>query len=102
MTGSDNVGGLVGIMLQAGPGIVQWCYATGAVKGTTYVAGLIGQVSAGSVWQSYSAGKVTGVQMVGGLVGYQRALAQVLTSVWDTQTSHQTTSVGVRARPRTR
>jgi hypothetical protein len=93
VTGSDSVGGLVGITLQQAS-IVQWCYATGDVKGTTYVAGLIGQVSAGSVWQCYSVGKVTGVQMVGGLVGYQRALAQVLTSVWDTQTSNQTTSVG--------
>jgi hypothetical protein len=93
VTGSDNVGGLAGIMIQQS-GIAQWCYATGAVKGTNYVAGLVGQVSAGSVWQCYSVGKVTGVQMVGGLVGYQRALAQVLTSAWDTQTSNQTTSVG--------
>jgi hypothetical protein len=93
VVGKENVGGLVGLTIQA-DSVVNSCYATGDVKGTTYVAGLVGQVSAGHVWRCFSAGKVSGSQYVGGLVGYQRALAEVAVSVWDTQTSQQTQSVG--------
>jgi hypothetical protein len=93
VVGTENVGGLIGVTLNQ-DGVVNSCYATGDVKGTTYVAGLVGQVSAGRVYRCFSAGKVSGSQYVGGLVGYQRALADVVASVWDTQTSKQTKSVG--------
>jgi len=91
VTGSDSVGGFIGITLKEDC-LVNSCYATGDVKGVVYVGGLIGQLSPGKVSRCYSAGKVSGSQSVGGLVGYQRALADVQGSLWDTQTSKQTAS----------
>ena len=93
VTGRENVGGLIGITLKE-DSFVNSCYATGEVNGVLYVGGLIGQLSPGRVFRCYCAGKVSGSQSVGGLVGYQRALADVLGSLWDTQTSKQTMSAG--------
>jgi hypothetical protein len=93
VVGNESVGGLVGATIKE-TAAVNSCYATGDVQGTAYVGGLVGQVVAGTVFRSYSAGKVSGNQSLGGLVGYQRALAQVLGSLWDTQTSTQAKSVG--------
>jgi len=64
------------------------------VNGTDYVGGLVGQVVAGTVFRCYSAGPVSAKGAAGGLVGYQRSLAQVIGSLWDTEASHQATSVG--------
>jgi hypothetical protein len=91
--GQESVGGLIGVTVHE-DSIVSSCYATGAVRGKTYVGGLVGQLSPGRVGWSYSAGKVTGEQAVGGLVGLQRALGDVISSVWDIETSTQATSVG--------
>ncbi|MBM4029560.1 MAG: hypothetical protein FJ280_29800 [Planctomycetes bacterium] len=91
--GEESVGGLAGAMMGVGS-IVDSSYARGEVKGKVYVGGLVGQVEAGRVYQCYATGKVSGTQSVGGLVGYQRALAQVMASLWDTQSSTQATSVG--------
>jgi hypothetical protein len=91
VTGSENVGGLIGLTLKE-DSFVNSCYATGDVKGVLYVGGLIGQISPGKVSRCYCAGKVSGSQSVGGLVGSQRALSDVQGSLWDTQTSQQTTS----------
>jgi hypothetical protein len=93
VTGSENVGGLVGVTLKE-DSFVNSCYATGDVKGVSYVGGLVGQLSPGRVFRCYCAGKVSGSQSVGGLVGTMRALAEVLGSLWDTQTSKQTASAG--------
>jgi hypothetical protein len=89
----ESVGGLVGATMRV-ESIVDSCYARGDVQGNAYVGGLVGQVVAGRVFRCYSAGKVSGAQYPGGLVGYQRALAEVLGSLWDTQSSTQTKSVG--------
>jgi len=89
----ESIGGLAGATMRE-ESIVQYCYAQGDVRGGAYVGGLIGQVSAGRVFWCYSAGKVSGSQSLGGLVGYQRALAQIVASLWDTQTSTQAKSVG--------
>lgn len=93
VVGQESVGGLIGATL-AQIALVDSCYATGPVEGTLYVAGLVGQVSAGTVAHCYSTGRVSGNQFTGGLVGYQRALAEVLNSLWDTEASQQATSVG--------
>jgi hypothetical protein len=93
VAGTESVGGLIGATLKQ-ESLVSSCYALGDVKGSLYVGGLVGQVSAGQVFRCYSAGKVTGTQAAGGLVGYQRALAVVIGSLWDMQTSKQTKSVG--------
>jgi hypothetical protein len=91
VTGNQDVGGLIGVTLKD-DGFVNSCYATGDVKGVLYVGGLIGELSPGRASRCYSVGRVSGSQFVGGLVGYLRALADVQGSVWDTQTSKQTTS----------
>lgn len=91
--GAESVGGLLGgdsTQMSA----VDSCYAAGPVDGDSYVGGLVGQVAAGKVFRCYSVGEVSGRQSAGGLVGYQRALADVLGCLWDTEASKQTTSVG--------
>ncbi len=90
---NESIGGLVGALLGV-DSFVQFSYARGDVEGGVYVGGLVGQVSRGTVWHCYSVGKVSGDQFLGGLVGYQRAQAQVIGSLWDTQSSTQATSVG--------
>ncbi len=93
VTGTESVGGLAGATSRE-ESIVDSCYAQGDVKGSSYVAGLVGQVSAGRVWRCYSTGRVTGTAAAGGLVGYQRVFAQVMGCLWDKDSSGQTTSVG--------
>ncbi|MHC4575427.1 MAG: GLUG motif-containing protein [Planctomycetota bacterium] len=114
VSGTTNVGGLVGYMRQT----ISNCYATASVSGTTNVGGLVGQTaykatikncySEGSVsaddnvgglvginYQEvincYSTASVSGTTKVGGLVGYG---VPVCASFWDTQTSGQSTSGG--------
>jgi hypothetical protein len=91
--GNESVGGLVGAMVSA-ESIVNSSYARGDVDGNVYVGGLVGQVVAGRVYRCYASGQVTGSQYPGGLVGYQRALADVIGSLWDTESSTQAKSVG--------
>lgn len=91
--GDESVGGLIGVTLKE-TAIVDSCYALGSVTGGGYVGGLVGQVVAGRVFRCYAAGRVWAQQWAGGLVGFQRTLAQVITSLWDTQASTQPTSVG--------
>lgn len=93
VVGDESVGGLVGVTLLE-QSIVNSSYARGDVKGSVYVAGLVGQVVAGRVFRCYSTGQVSGAQWAGGLVGYQRALADVTGSLWDMESSQQAKSVG--------
>jgi hypothetical protein len=88
----DGAGGLVGICSRS-TGVVDYCYAAGNVKGGLYAGGLVGQLS-GMVSWCYSRGKVTGQAPVGGLIGERFALAEVMSSFWDTEASGQATSFG--------
>ena len=66
VTGTDNVGGLVG----SNGGAVSGCYATGKVAGDDDVGGLVGaNLNDGSVSASYSTVQVTGNDRIGGLAG---------------------------------
>ena len=66
VTGTDNVGGLVG----SNGGGVSGCYATGKVSGDDDVGGLVGaNLDDGSVSASYSTVQVTGDDRIGGLAG---------------------------------
>ena len=66
VTGTDNVGGLVG----SNGGAVSGCYATGKVSGDDDVGGLIGSnLNDGAVTVSYSTVQVTGDDRIGGLAG---------------------------------
>ena len=66
VTGTDNVGGLVG----SNGGAVSKCYATGKVSGDDDVGGLVGaNLDDGSVSASYSTVHVTGDDRIGGLAG---------------------------------
>ena len=93
VSGNRNVGGLVGKTGDELSAVTQ-SYATGSVTGDSYVGGLVGQVERGAAHRSYSAGNVSGNQYVGGLTGYVRALGSVSNSLWDTETSGQSTSGG--------
>ena len=69
VTGTDNVGGLVG----SNGGAVSGCYATGEVSGDDDVGGLVGaNWDDGFVLASYSTVQVTGDDRVGGLAGSNR------------------------------
>ena len=66
VTGTDNVGGLVG----SNGGGVSGCFATGKVSGDDDVGGLVGaNLDDGSVSASYSTAQVTGDDRIGGLAG---------------------------------
>ena len=66
VTGTDNVGGLVG----SNGGAVSACFATGKVSGDDDVGGLVGaNLSDGAVSASYSTVQVTGDDRIGGLAG---------------------------------
>ncbi len=91
--GNESVGGLVGATLRE-TAIVDSSYATGDVDGSLYVGGLTGLVVQGRVFRCYSAGAVTGKQSAGGLVGGRKVLGQVIGSLWDIDSSGQTTSGG--------
>ena len=66
VTGTDNVGGLVG----SNGGAVSGCYATGKVSGDDDVGGLVGaNLDDGAVSASYSTVQVTGDDRIGGLAG---------------------------------
>ena len=66
MTGSWDVGGLVGMIDY---GVVSNSYSTGSVTGVHGVGGLVGMIDYGTVSNSYSTSSVTGYRDVGGLVG---------------------------------
>ena len=66
VTGTDNVGGLVG----ANGGVISGCYATGKVSGDDDVGGLVGaNLDDGALSASYSTVQVTGDDRIGGLTG---------------------------------
>ncbi|MCH7315216.1 filamentous hemagglutinin N-terminal domain-containing protein [Acinetobacter sp. ANC 3882] len=115
---SENIGGLVGV--NATKDIINGSYATGRVKGDTYVGGLVGRndgtvtnsystsaveggasiggligYNVGTVENSYSNGAVTGVNNVGGLIGENSpSVGVVANSYWNTETSGQSSSAG--------
>ena len=67
ITGSDNVGGLVGYMDDESE--IFYSHATGTVTGNSNVGGLVGQLSSGQIISSSAAGNVEGFYHIGGLVG---------------------------------
>ncbi|EFV79047.1 hypothetical protein HMPREF1013_00676 [Bacillus sp. 2_A_57_CT2] len=74
-TGS-NVGILVGYLHKStGLGIIENCYTTGFVSGSSNIGGLVGYTYSGSVDNCFSHANVTGLSYVGGLVG--RSIANV-------------------------
>ena len=91
MAGGDDVGGLVG----DNRGILAASYATGLVSGVTEAGGLVGNNQTdGEISSSYATGRVTGASNAGGLVGLNDG--EVTNSYWDTSTSGHTSGSGGR------
>ena len=114
VSGTDNVGGLVGINHSIG--VVRGCYATSRVAGEDDVGGLVAD-NRGILAASYATGQVSGVTEAGGLVGFNQPDGEIQASYatgpvsgasnagglvgsnegtltdsyWDTRTSGQTT-----------
>jgi hypothetical protein len=88
VSGNSSAGGL----MSHNYGTVTQCYCTGAVSGREWVGGLVG-ANWGGVSNCYSTGTVFGGSDVGGLVGHGSA-DRVANSLWDIETSCQTTSAG--------
>ncbi|MCR5468395.1 MAG: Ig-like domain-containing protein [Lachnospiraceae bacterium] len=69
VSGSSYIGGLVGYTL--GDAIVQNCYNTGEVSGSSNIGGLVGYNWGGTIVQNcYNLGNVSGNSPVGGLIGH--------------------------------
>lgn len=96
-------GGPVGGLAGANIGWISNSYSTGNVTGSDVVGGLVGiHGGFGTITNSYSTGRVTaqvGAPSVGGLVGYDEAnqvglVGTISSSYWNTETSGQATSAG--------
>ncbi len=90
VTGNSYLGGLVGYNECAD--LIQ-CYSNSSASGIDYVGGLIGDNN-GFVMQCYSTGIISGDSFIGGLVGIGDSARVNNNSVWDMETSGQTTSNG--------
>lgn len=88
VSGSDDVGGLVG----KNHGAVTNSYATGNVSGDVGTGGLVGTQDGGTVDQSYATGNVSGETDTGGLVGFNSGT--IADAYWDVNTTGQDTSAG--------
>ena len=92
MAGGLDAAGLVGGASNGARATISDSYATGAVTGTTRVAGLVA-FTGRQVTASYATGAVTGTETpVAGLVAMN--VGTVTASYWDTETSGQATSAG--------
>ena len=69
ITGNEAAGGLVG----DNDGAISNSYATGSVRGTKYVGGLVGINYDGRISNSYATASASGSSSVGGLVGDNRS-----------------------------
>ena len=76
ITGSSNVGGLVGKVRKTSyynTDYIQKCFAIGSISATgDYAGGLIGYDHYTKLYDNYHSGPVTGADYVGGLVGYKK------------------------------
>ena len=82
----NNAGGLVALSAVGSGRGIRGSYATGAVSGTSYVGGLVGH-SSQNIIASYARGAVNGTgSNVGGLVGI-RSARTITNSYWDVTTS---------------
>ena len=86
VSGTADVGGLVGQNFNT----ITDCYSTASVSGAYSAGGLVG-TNYSTISSSYAAGDVYADQYVGGLVGSDDA-GTVSASLWDTDTSGQSTS----------
>ena len=98
---SGTVGGAGGLVGENKGGTIRASYATGTVMGADDVGGLVGvninagvsfNAPAGIIRTSYATGSVTGQQTFGGLVG--RNEGTMSDSYWDTETSGRLVGVG--------
>jgi hypothetical protein len=88
VSGNWEVGGLIGEC----NGEIVSCYAKGVVSGNGCVGGFAGLNQGGNIISCYSVGQVSGNSYAGGLCGGDTSV--ISNSFWDTQTSGQTTSSG--------
>ncbi len=86
VSGTADVGGLVGQNFNT----ITDCYSTASVSGVYSAGGLVG-TNYSTISNSYAAGDVYADQYVGGLVGSDDS-GTVSASLWDTDTSGQSTS----------
>ena len=90
ISGSSNVGGLVGICEDS---TISNSYSMGNVSGNSYVGGLVGRSFFANILNTYSTGYVTGTEYVGGLNGVSTNTT-IINSYWNIETSGQSTSSG--------
>ena len=96
VTGSDNVGGVVGVNYNNAT--ISNSYATGTVTGDANVGGLVGgNYNNSTISNSYATGTVTGLTVVGGLVGYDNSNnALIINSYYSQSTGRNDTGKGIR------
>ena len=92
VSGTFNVGGLVGYASGGYGCTLKNCYATGTVSGTSFVGGLMGMNNGFYISNCYATGAVSGTSKVGGLMGSCSSLPT--NCFWDTETSGRSVGVG--------
>jgi filamentous hemagglutinin family protein len=95
VSGTEKVGGLVGIVAEAG-GAIRDSYALGSVTGATDgtdVGGLVGSNS-GVIERTYATGLVTGATNLGALAGTNASTGNIAASVWNTTVNGSRPGIG--------
>ncbi len=87
-SGNSNIGGLIG----TNRGTITDCYSTGNSSGTDLVGGFAGNNLGGTITNCYSTGNASGTTNVGGFAGDNTGT--IADCFWDNQTSGLTTSAG--------
>jgi hypothetical protein len=89
---NSRVGGLVG--RQSMPGLVEECYARGAVTGTLSVGGLVGTLFGGEIRNSYARSQLVTGPEAGGLVGHVDASANETAAITTSYAANQLSGDG--------
>ncbi|HPO12691.1 MAG TPA: hypothetical protein PLI09_04540 [Candidatus Hydrogenedentes bacterium] len=89
ISGRDRVGGLAG----SSGDTISACYSMGNVSGENYAGGLIG-TNSDSISNCYSTARASGRDRISGFIAYTEEEGATSDCFWDTETSHQTASMG--------
>ena len=87
-----RVGGLVG--RQSEPGLIEECFARGAVTGTFSVGGLVGTLFGGVIRNSYARSQLVTGPEAGGLVGHVDAAANETATITNCYAANQLSGDG--------
>ncbi len=89
MTGTNQVGGLVGYLYSSSSITNSYSNIDNVTSSSSNTGGLVGRISSSTILNSYSTGKVVSNSLHGGLVGGTRLNNTITDSFYDSETSGQ-------------